>query len=70
MGEQRHGLKMNSPFLLSGPSPLLLGVIPDNGIDDKAPVPLKLRAKSAQEFQNIRFKRHTGGNLGWGHEVG
>ena len=61
---------MNSPFLLSGLGPLLLGVIPDNGIDDEAPVPLKLGAKSAQEFQNIRLKGHTGGNLRWGHKVG
>ena len=46
---------------------MLLRVIADDGIDDEAPVALKLRAQVTKEFQNLRIKRYASGNLGLSH---
>lgn len=68
MGLRRHGLEVDSPFLVSGPVLMLLCVIADDGVDDETPISLKLRAQAAEEFQNVRVESHAGGNLGLNHE--
>jgi len=58
---------MNRPFTLSSPGLMPLRVFAHDGIDDEAPIPLKIRANATEVFQHIRIKRHPGPNLGLNH---
>ena len=68
MSKRRHGLKVNGPFRFSGLSALLLlRVIADDGVDNEAPVALKLRAQATEEFENLGVKGYASGNLRLSH---
>ena len=46
---------------------MLLRIIADDRVDDKAPVALKLRAQATEKFQNFGVKCYASGNLRLSH---